>query len=84
MPVPNRREASRCEQARRDITEASEPLRTFSQKSKDFCEGYAWKTGLDSFGIVTLFSMSRVFSEAHVPGKHEIEFYFAPCGCETL
>ena len=29
---------------------------------------------------VTLFPMSRVFSEAHVPGKHGIGLYFAVCG----
>ena len=29
---------------------------------------------------VTFFSMSGVFSEAHVPGKHQIEFYFAAWG----
>ena len=33
---------------------------------------------------VAFFSMSRVFSEAHVPGKHGTKFYFAAWGGETL
>ena len=63
MPVPNRREAGRREQARRDNEEASKPRRPFSQTSKDFPEktrpDSVKESGLVFFGYHTNLQVLR-------------------------
>ena len=68
MVIPSRREA---EGQRRVVRRDKPAVVSLPKKSKDFL-GDTGEIGLDSFGIVTPFPLSRVFSEAHVPRKHRL------------